>query len=448
MEWVSGRWAAGPILEAMSSAILDDLTARGLIQDSTDIDDLRRRLDEGPIGLYCGFAPTADSLHIGHLVPLLLLRRFQDAGHRAIALAGGATGMVGDPSGRSAERNLLDGPTLTRNVEAVAAQLRSFLRFEGDLRPGDESALLVDNREWTEGVGILEFLRDVGKHVTVGTMLGKESVRARLAGDQGISFTEFSYMLLQANDFYELHARHGCEMQVGGSDQWGNITAGIDLIRRRVGAPAHGLTVPLVTRADGAKFGKTADGAVWLDPARTLPYEMHQYFVNVDDRDVERFLLQLTLVPVDEVAAVMAEHASAPEQRSAQHRLADEVCTLVHGERATERARLAARGLFGSEAPTAEVLEALRGIVPETSIPDDAMGGDESLIDVLHQTGLCSSRGDARRTISGGGVRVNGQKMDAEAVTLPGDAVVGGRFVLLQKGKRQRHLVIAAHAGD
>ena len=448
MEWVSGRWAAGPILEAMSSAILDDLTARGLIQDSTDIDDLRRRLDEGPIGLYCGFDPTADSLHIGHLVPLLLLRRFQDAGHRAIALAGGATGMVGDPSGRSAERNLLDGPTLTRNVEAVAAQLRSFLRFEGDLRPGDESALLVDNREWTEGVGILEFLRDVGKHVTVGTMLGKESVRARLAGDQGISFTEFSYMLLQANDFYELHARHGCEMQVGGSDQWGNITAGIDLIRRRVGAPAHGLTVPLVTRADGAKFGKTADGAVWLDPARTLPYEMHQYFVNVDDRDVERFLLQLTLVPVDEVAAVMADHASAPEQRSAQHRLADEVCTLVHGERATERARLAARGLFGSEAPTAEVLEALRGIVPETSIPADAMGGDESLIDVLHQTGLCSSRGDARRTISGGGVRVNGQKMDAEAVTLPGDAVVGGRFVLLQKGKRQRHLVIAREAGD
>jgi tyrosyl-tRNA synthetase len=324
----------------------------------------------------------------------------------------------------------------------VAVQLRSFLRFEGDLQPGDASALLVDNRDWTEGVGVLEFLRDVGKHVTVGTMLGKESVRARLAGDQGISFTEFSYMLLQANDFYELHTRHGCELQVGGSDQWGNITAGIDLIRRRVGAPAHGLTVPLVTRADGAKFGKTDDGAVWLDPARTLPYELHQYFVNVDDQDVERFLLQLTLVAVDDVAAVMAEHASAPEQRLAQNRLADEVCNLVHGSDATERARLAATGLFGSEAPTAAVLDALRGIVPETSVSAGTLVGGESLVDALEATGLCSSRGDARRTIAGGGVRVNGQRVGTEVMALPDEAVVGGRFVLLQKGKRQRHLLL------
>ena len=431
-----------PHTGGMSTTILDDLAARGLIRDSTDIDDLRRRMGEGPISLYCGFDPTADSLHIGHLVPLLLLRRFQDAGHRPIALAGGATGMVGDPSGRSAERNLLDGPTLNHNVDAVAVQLRSFLRFEDDLQPGDASALLVDNRDWTEGVGVLEFLRDVGKHVTVGTMLGKESVRARLAGDQGISFTEFSYMLLQANDFYELHTRHGCELQVGGSDQWGNITAGIDLIRRRVGAPAHGLTVPLVTRADGAKFGKTDDGAVWLDPARTLPYELHQYFVNVDDQDVERFLLQLTLVAVDDVAAVMAEHASAPEQRLAQNRLADEVCNLVHGSDATERARLAATGLFGSEAPTAAVLDALRGIVPETSVSAGTLVGGESLVDALEATGLCSSRGDARRTIAGGGVRVNGQRVGTEVMALPDEAVVGGRFVLLQKGKRQRHLLL------
>ena len=426
----------------MSATILDDLAARGLIQDSTDIDDLRHRLGEGPIGLYCGFDPTTDSLHIGHLVPLLLLRRFQDAGHRVIALAGGATGMVGDPSGRSAERKLLDSPTLNHNVDAVATQLRSFLRFGGDLGPSDASAHLVDNRDWTEGIGVLEFLRDVGKHVTVGTMLGKESVRSRLASDQGISFTEFSYMLLQANDFYELHARYGCELQVGGSDQWGNITAGIDLIRRRVGALAHGLTVPLVTRADGAKFGKTADGAIWLDPARTLPYELHQYFVNVDDQDVERLLLQLTLVSVDDVAAEMAEHASAPEQRLAQNRLADEVCNLVHGSDATERARLAATGLFGLEAPTAEVLDALRGIVPETSVAAGALIGGESLVDVLEATSLCSSRSDARRTIAGGGVRVNGQRVDAEAVALPDEAVVGGRFVLLQKGKRQRHLLL------
>jgi len=426
----------------MSSAILDDLAARGLVQDSTDLDELRRRLDEAPIGVYCGFDPTADSLHIGHLVPLLLLRRFQDAGHRAIALAGGATGMVGDPSGRSDERNLLDADTLTRNVDAVAVQLTSFLRFDDGLQAGDQPALLVDNRQWTEGVGVLEFLRDVGKHVTVGTMLGKESIRARLAGDHGISFTEFSYMLLQANDFHELHVRHGCEMQVGGSDQWGNITAGIDLIRRRTGAPAHGLTVPLVTRADGAKFGKTAEGAVWLDPARTLPYELHQYFVNVDDRDVERFLLQLTLVPVDEVADVMAEHGLSPEQRLAQHRLADEVCTLVHGTEATGRARLAARGLFGSEPPSGEVLEALRGIVPETALGIDVLAAAESLVDVLEQTGLCSSRGDARRTLAGGGIRVNGQRVAEGTLAVPADSVVDGRYVLLQKGKRQRHLLV------
>jgi len=426
----------------MSAAILEDLAARGLIQDSTDLAVLRQRLDEGPVGVYCGFDPTADSLHIGHLVPLLLLRRFQDAGHRAIALAGGATGMVGDPSGRSDERNLLDADTLTRNVDAVAGQLATILRFEGDLRDGDQAALLVDNRQWTEGVGVLEFLRDVGKHVTVGTMLGKESVRARLAGDQGISFTEFSYMLLQANDFHELHDRHGCELQVGGSDQWGNITAGIDLIRRRSGAPAHGLTVPLVTRADGAKFGKTAEGAVWLDPARTLPYELHQYFVNVDDRDVERFLLQLTLVPVAEVAEVMADHGVAPERRLAQRRLADEVCTLVHGDEATGRAVLAARGLFGTEPPSVDVLEALRGIVPETALAAGDLDADEALVDVLERTGLCSSRGDARRTLAGGGIRVNGERVPEGTAALPDGSVVGGRFVLLQKGKRQRHLLV------
>ncbi len=424
------------------AGILDDLVARGLVQDSTDLGTLRERLDEGPITVYCGFDPTADSLHVGHLVPLLLLRRFQDSGHRPIALAGGATGMVGDPSGRSEERNLLDGVTLTNNVEAVAGQLRSFLRFDGDLAPDDQPAVLVDNREWTVGVGVLEFLRDVGKHITVGTMLGKESIRARLAGDQGISFTEFSYMLLQANDFFELHERLGCELQVGGSDQWGNITAGIDMIRRRKAASAHGLTVPLVTRADGAKFGKTADGTLWLDPVRTLPYELHQYFVNVDDRDVERLLLHLTLVPVEEVAAVMASHQQAPELRVAQQRLADEVCTLVHGEGETARARLAAQGLFGAEPPTGAVLEALRGIVPETSVAADHLTGAESLVDVLVTSGLCGSRGDARRTLSGGGVSVNGRRQDPGAVALPPDALVDGRYVLLQKGRRNRHLLV------
>ena len=426
------------------AAILDDLVARGLVQDSTDLGAIRERMADGPITLYCGFDPTTDSLHVGHLVPLLLLRRFQDAGHQPIVLAGGATGMVGDPSGRSEERNLLDSETITLNVEAVKVQLRSFLRFDGNLHEGDQPAVLVDNRDWTEEVTVLHFLRDVGKHVTVGTMLGKESIRARLAGDQGISFTEFSYMLLQANDFYELHAQKACVLQVGGSDQWGNITAGIDMIRRRTGATAHGLTVPLMTRADGAKFGKTADGAVWLDAARTLPYELHQYFVNVDDRDVERFLLHLTLLGVDEVASVMAEHGRAPESRAAQKRLADEVCSLVHGDSETARARLAAKGLFGVEPPTGEVLEALRGIVPETTVKAGDLDGDESLVDVLVASGLCGSRGDARRTLAGGGVSVNGVRQVPEALALPSDALVDGRFVLLQKGRRNRHLLVLA----
>ena len=444
-EWSAATVTACPILVPVSfmagGSILDDLLARGLVQDSTDREALRERLDTGPVTLYCGFDPTADSLHVGHLVPLLALRRFQDAGHRPVALAGGATGMIGDPSGRSEERNLLAGEELSANVVAVAAQLRAFLRFD-DLGPGDQAALLLDNREWTVGVEVLEFLRQVGKHVTVGTMLAKESVKARLSGEQGLSFTEFSYMLLQANDFYELYQRHGCELQIGGSDQWGNITAGIDLVRRRTGSTVFGLTVPLVTRSDGAKFGKTADGTVWLDPARTLPYELHQYFLQVDDRDVEQLLLQLTLVPVAEVAEVMAGHAASPEGRTAQRRLADEVCTLVHGGEETVRADLAARGLFGATPPTVEILEALRGIVPETIVELAVLGGQESLVDALVVSGLCGSRGDARRTIAGGGVSVNGERQSGGASALPAGALVDGRFVLLQRGKRTRHLLV------
>lgn len=397
----------------------------------TDETALRTRLDEGPITLYCGFDPTAESLHIGNLVPLLLLRRFQDFGHHPIALAGGATGMVGDPSGRSDERNLLDSDTLGRNLAAIRAQLAHVVDI-------DDGAMLVDNREWTVGVGVLDFLRDVGKYVTVNTMLAKESIKSRLEGDQGISFTEFSYMLLQANDFVELHERHGCELQVGGSDQWGNITAGIDMIRRRQQARAHGLTVPLVTRADGAKFGKTADGAVWLSAEKTLPYEFHQYFLRTDDRDVERFLLQLTLLPVDRVAAVMAEHATAPEARHAQGVLADEITGLVHGPNEVTRARLAQAALFGAGDLDGDSLEALRGIVPETVL-GEPLGADEPMVDLLVATGVCSSRGDARRTIEQGGIRVNGVKVETGGESVD---FVDGRFVLVQRGKKQRHLAV------
>ncbi|MAR47671.1 MAG: tyrosine--tRNA ligase [Acidimicrobiaceae bacterium] len=427
------------------NGILEDLTLRGLLQDSTDKDALQERLEQGPITLYCGFDPTADSLHLGHLVPLLALRRFQDAGHRPIALAGGATGMVGDPSGRSEERNLLDQNELSSNVAAVARQLKSVLRFDGDadLKKDGRRALLVDNRDWTAKVNVLDFLRDVGKHVTVGTMLSKESVKTRLASEQGLSFTEFSYMLLQANDFYELYENYGCEMQIGGSDQWGNITAGIDMIRRRSSATAYGLTVPLVTRSDGAKFGKTAEGTVWLDPKRTLPYELYQYLRNVDDRDVEKLLLQLTLVSVSEISELMAEHRKSPEDRSAQQRLATEVCRLVHGDEEAEQALLATQGLFGSKSDSEESLEALRGIVPETEVrASDLKQGQESLIDVLVLSGLCSSRGDARRTIAAGGISVNGDRQTEDAISLPEDLLLNGNCVLIQKGKKNRHLLV------
>jgi len=423
--------------------ILEDLTLRGLLQDSTDQAVLQERLEQGPITLYCGFDPTADSLHLGHLVPLLTLRRFQDAGHRPIALAGGATGMVGDPSGRSEERNLLDQNELSSNVAAVAAQLESFLSFDAEAKKKGIAALLVDNREWTAEVNVLDFLRDVGKHVTVGTMLSKESVKTRLSSEQGLSFTEFSYMLLQANDFFELHKNYGCEMQIGGSDQWGNITAGIDMIRRRSSEIAYGLTVPLVTRSDGAKFGKTSEGTLWLDSKRTLPYELHQYLINVDDRDVEKLLLQLTLVSVSEISELMVDHRKSPEDRRAQQRLATEVCRLVHGDEEAEQALLATQGLFGSESTSEDSLEALRGIVPETEVrASELKQGEESLIDVLVLSGLCSSRGDARRTIAAGGISVNGDRQAKDAVSLPNDLLSNGEYVLIQKGKKNRHLLV------
>ena len=425
--------------------ILEDLTLRGLFQDSTDKTALQERLDNGPITLYCGFDPTADSLHLGHLVPLLTLRRFQDEGHRPIALAGGATGMVGDPSGRSEERNLLDQNELSSNTVAVAAQLESFLNFDAgsESKKKSTAALLVDNREWTLEVTVLDFLRNVGKHVTVGTMLSKESVKTRLSSEQGLSFTEFSYMLLQANDFFELYKNYECEMQIGGSDQWGNITAGIDMIRRRSSSTAYGLTVPLVTRSDGAKFGKTAEGTVWLDSKRTLPYELHQYLINVDDRDVEKLLLQLTLVSVSEISELMADHRKSPEDRSAQQRLATEVCRLVHGDEEAEQALLATQDLFGSEPASGSSFETLRGVVPETEVKaSELKKGKESLIDVLVLSGLCSSRGDARRTISAGGISVNGDRQATGVVSLPDDLLSNGDHVLIQKGKKNRHLLV------
>ena len=414
---------------------LEELDARGLLQDSTDREALGSDLAAGPVTLYLGIDPTADSLHLGHLMGVLALRRFQLAGHRPIALVGGATGMVGDPSGRSEERNLLDDETLDRNVAGIRAQLEHLIDFSDP----SGGAVLLNNRDWTAPISVVEFLRDVGKYVTVNQMMAKESVRARMEGESGISYTEFSYMLLQANDFWWLSEHEGCTLQVGGSDQWGNITTGIDLVRRRSGRSVHGLTWPLLTRSDGSKFGKTAAGTVWLSDARTLPYELHQYLLQVADDEVGAMLSKLTFVPVGEIEALLITHADAPERRLAQRRLADEVTGLVHGGEAVEQANLAAEALFGEGILTAEMIVALQGIVPETKVAAAEFDGEQNLLSMLVASGLCKSRADANRQLGQNAVSVNRAKVSADHVER--NALVGGRFLLLQRGKRNRHVI-------
>lgn len=419
------------------AGVLDDFDARGLIHDTTDRAELAAALSE-PATLYHGIDPTADSLHVGNFVGVLALRRFQDHGHRPLVLVGGATGMIGDPSGRSDERNLLDPPTLAANVAAIRGQLERFLDF------GAGGATLVNNHDWTAPVSVLEFLRDVGKHVTVNQMVAKESVRSRMGGDHGISYTEFSYMLLQAFDFSWLHDHHDCVLQIGGSDQWGNITAGIDLIRRRSGGVAHGLTWPLITKADGSKFGKSQEGNVWLDPERTSPYRFYQFWVNTDDRDVERFLLQLTLLPVPEVSEIVASHRADPGSRVAQRRLAGALCELVHGTDATEAALEASAVLFGGDAITEKAFGVLAGEVPVTRVSATALSGEGALVDLLASTPLCKSKGDARRALGERSIYVNNQRREDDSLTA--DDLRFGRFVLLRRGKRNYNLVISSPA--
>jgi tyrosyl-tRNA synthetase len=421
------------------SDLLDDLAARGLVHDHTDLDALRARLAQGPLAVYGGFDPTADSLHLGSLVPLLLLRRFQEAGHPPIALAGGATGMVGDPSGRSEERSLLDPDTLDRYLVAIKGQLERFLDFE----PGPASARLVDNRTWTEPVSVLAFLRDVGKHVTVNTMLAKESVRARIESEHGISFTEFSYMLLQAHDYWWLNEHEGCELQVGGSDQWGNITAGIDLVRRRSGRSVHGLTFPLITRADGQKFGKSAGANIWLSAERTSPYQLFQYLMQVDDADVEPFLLRLTLRPLADIAGVMASHLEAPERRRGQRELAKAVTSLVHGPEAAEAAEAASQVLFGSgsDGLSEAALVMLCGEIP-TTVTDPVGRG---LVDLVADSDLARSKSDARRGLEAGELWINDERVAEDRILEPGDLRFD-RFVLLRRGRKRHHLLVRGEA--
>ena len=417
--------------------VLADLEARGLVHDVTDREAVARRLSEGPLCVYYGCDPTAPSLHIGNLLGLLVLRRLAAAGHRPLALAGGATGMVGDPSGRSDERNLLDAATLDANVAAISAQMRQIL--------GDPDIELVDNRAWTEPLTVIEFLRDVGKHATVNQMLARESVKARIESEHGISFTEFSYMLLQANDYLWLHDNRGCELQIGGSDQWGNILAGVDLIRRVRGATVHALSWPLLTAPDGTKLGKTTGARIWLDPALTTPYQFHQHWMQTDDRQVEQFLLQFTLLSVDEARAVAAEHAETPARRLGQRRLAAEATTLVHGAEAAATAEAVAAVLFGRplDGVEASTLAALEGEIRTVTVEPARLEKGIELVDLLVDAGLAASRGEARRVVTQGGASVNNEKVDGEQrVVGPGDLLFG-RFVLLRKGKRDHALVVA-----
>ena len=417
-----------------TKGLFDDLKTRGLIHDSTDESALSARLDDSPIGIYVGFDPTADSLHVGHLMGQLTLRRFQLAGHRPFPLAGGATGMVGDPSGRSDERNLLDRETLEHNVGNIKKQLENILDFGA----GPSQATLVNNADWTAGITALDFLRDVGKHITVNQMMAKESVKNRLNSENGLSYTEFSYMLLQANDFRHLCAHHGVELQMGGSDQWGNITAGIDLIRKTLSRGAFGATWPLVTKSDGTKFGKTASGAVWLSAERTSPYQFRQFWMQMADADIVRYLPQYSLAPLQETNALIESHVSDPGKRLAQRSLASEMTTIVHGAQAAADAESAADILFGGDpvSATAAALQVVAGEVPTTRVSPDDLADTFGL---LSRSGVVASTSEARRTIDQKGLKVNGMTLEKDE-TLASKGFLHDRWVLVRKGKTGYHL--------
>jgi len=417
-----------------TAGLLNELTARGLVHDTTGADALEARLNSGPIGVYVGFDPTADSLHVGHLLGQITLRRFQLAGHRPFPLAGGATGMVGDPSGRSEERNLLNAETLQHNVDCIKKQLLSLLDFSA----GETQATLVNNADWTARISALEFLRDVGKHITVNQMMAKESVKNRLNSENGLSYTEFSYMLLQANDFKHLCAEYNVELQMGGSDQWGNITAGIDLIRKTLQRSAFGATWPLVTRSDGQKFGKTASGAVWLDAQRTSPYQFRQFWIQMADADVVKYLPQFSLLSLDAVRDVVAQHNDAPEKRIAQRALATEMTQMVHGVDAARDAEAAAEILFGAD-PTSASIDALRAVAAEVPSTKISRADLEDAFGLLARSGIVSSNSEARRAIQQKGVKVNGSTLE-DGETLANKGLLHDRWVLVRKGKTTYHL--------
>jgi tyrosyl-tRNA synthetase len=418
-------------------SFLDALAWRGLLFQQTD--GAAGALSAGPVSGYCGFDPTADSLHVGNLVAIMGLVHLQRAGHRPVALVGGGTGLIGDPSGKTVERQLLTPELVDQNVAGIRAQLARVLDFDGP-----RGALLRNNADWLRPLDLIGFLRDVGKHFTVNYMLQKDSVDSRLGSETGISFTEFTYMLLQAYDFTELYRRDGVTLQLGGSDQWGNITAGTSLLRKMQGVDGHGVTMPLLTTAAGTKFGKSESGAVWLDAARTSPYQFYQFWIGADDRDVGRWLRTFTLLSRADIEALDAATVAAPERREAQQVVAREVTTMLHGAQAAQTAAEVSALLFGGGDPTTLSVEALTALARE--VPSHTLGGGQASFDVLSlfaDAGLAASKGAARRLLEQGGLRINGVKLGAADTTRTRDGLLHGEYLLLRKGARDYALVRA-----
>ena len=413
----------------MTNNIIDELQWRGLINQSTDLEQLREACEQ-PITLYCGFDPTGPSLHAGHLVPLLMLRRFQQAGHNPIVLAGGATGMIGDPRDVG-ERAMLADDQVAEWADRIINQLSRFVDFDGE-----HAARLVNNNDWTKNLSVTQFLRDVGKHFSLNTMLARDTVKRRLDND-GISYTEFSYMLLQANDYVQLHNTYGCSLQIGGGDQWGNIVSGVDLNRRINGATVHALTVPLVTDADGNKFGKsTGGGKLWLDPEMTSPYAWYQYFINAADVDVIRYLRWFTFLTQEELAELQQAVDERPHAREAQRRLAQEMTNLVHGKDATHAVELAAQALFGRAELTELDEETLAGALSETTIAEIGADDPRTIVDLLVASGLVESKKAARRAVNEGGAYVNNQRITSDEWQPTNEDLLHGRWLVLRRGKK------------
>jgi len=415
--------------------VLDELSWRGLLAQSTDREELAAALAAGPVNVYCGFDPTAPSLHIGNLVQILTLRRLQDAGNRPFALVGGATGLIGDPK-MTGERTLNDPSVVAGWVERIRSQIAPLLAFDGP-----NAATMVNNLDWTAQLSAIDFLRDVGKHYRLGTMLAKDTVARRLASEQGISFTEFSYQILQGMDFLELYRRHGVTLQSGGSDQWGNLLSGVELVRKVEGVAVHAITTPLITKADGTKFGKTESGTVWLDPAMTSPYAFYQFWLNTDDADVAGHLRVFTFRTREQIAALEETVATRPQAREAQRALAGDVTTLVHGADATAKVVAASQALFGRGSLAELDDETLRAAVAELPAATGAVG--DPLVDLFAAAGLVDSKSAARRAIAEGGLSVNNERVSDEAAVLQSTHLLGGRYAVLRRGRRSLAVVRA-----